>query len=555
MNHDLPTVMNLNPRSIYGRTEELSILIDQYNVSVAGISESWEREREPLNEIIQIENFRILTNVVQRQHRGGKPALLIDESQYFIKELCPELFTVPIGIEAVWALIRPKIKKNIRKTKFNWIAICCYYYQEDNQASRTLMYDHMTESINLIKAKYKNSRLILIADSNQLDLGPILNISEDLTQVVDVPTRLNPPATLDTIITDLSEYYKKPVTKPPINCDSLRGRPSDHLIVLFQPLSDCPVPEPRRYQTVEYRPVPESGLARYREWLVKHDWSDLYKSQNIDFKAEYFQKTLTDKFHEIFPVKIMKSSADDQPWFNLDLKNKDRARKREFFKNQKSSKWKKLNLEFLNAVKKAKVSYRENIVDDLKTTHPSQWYSKFRRMSGVQKNQNGPIFVEDINELSEQEQAQKIADFFSSTRNLYKRVENEDFPEHSDPKNQNFEENLVTPGKIQDVIKNLNQKSSCIFDDVPMRVIHFLSSELANPLCNIINSIFELGSYPKIWKREVITPVPKIYPTPSISKLRPISGILSFAKVADKVIADLITSDMSESKGNCQYGN
>lgn len=36
----LPTVMVCNPRSIYGRTEELAMLIEQYNVFVTAISES-----------------------------------------------------------------------------------------------------------------------------------------------------------------------------------------------------------------------------------------------------------------------------------------------------------------------------------------------------------------------------------------------------------------------------------------------------------------------------------------------------------------------------------
>ena len=206
-------------------------------------------------------------------------------------------------------------------------------------------------------------------------------------------------------------------------------------------------------------------------------------------------------------------------------------------------------------MKKAKISYRENMVDDIKNTHPSQWYSKVRRMSGLQKDQNCSVFVDELAELTDKDQAQKIADFFSSTRNLYRRVEYKDFPEFTNQNCQNFAENLVTPKNIEDVIKNLNQKSSCIFDDLPMKIINCLSTELSKPLCNIINSIFELGSYPQIWKREVITPVPKSYPAPTINKLRPISGILNFAKVADKLIADLITSDMSESKDNYQYGN
>ena len=66
------------------------------------------------------------------------------------------------------------------------------------------LFDHMAETLNFLKAKYKNIQFILIADTNRLNLDPIINLCEDLKQVVKVPTRLNPPATLDTIITLMS---------------------------------------------------------------------------------------------------------------------------------------------------------------------------------------------------------------------------------------------------------------------------------------------------------------------------------------------------------------
>ena len=71
--------MALNPRSIYGRTDELKTMINQYNLEIVAISESWERANLPLREIIQIENYKVITNVHQRSNRGGKPALVISE--------------------------------------------------------------------------------------------------------------------------------------------------------------------------------------------------------------------------------------------------------------------------------------------------------------------------------------------------------------------------------------------------------------------------------------------------------------------------------------------
>ena len=46
------------------------------------------------------------------------------------------------------------------------------------------------------------------------------------------------------------------------------------------------------------------------------------------------------------------SSSDDEPWVNEKVKILDRQRKREFYKNHKSPKWRILNCQFLEAMKK-----------------------------------------------------------------------------------------------------------------------------------------------------------------------------------------------------------
>ena len=65
----LPTVINLNPRSIYNKTDELYLLIEQYEADVICISESWERDDLPLVELLDLENFEIFTNVKQREFK------------------------------------------------------------------------------------------------------------------------------------------------------------------------------------------------------------------------------------------------------------------------------------------------------------------------------------------------------------------------------------------------------------------------------------------------------------------------------------------------------
>ena len=91
------------------------------------------------------------------------------------------------------------------------------------------------------------------------------------------------------------------------------------------------------------------------------------------------------------------------------IKVLDRRRKREYSKNQKSAKWSILNEEFNEKGKVVKASYRSKIVDDLKTSNSSQWYSKVKRMSG--KRLQNEFQVEELENKPEEEQAEIIADF------------------------------------------------------------------------------------------------------------------------------------------------
>ena len=101
----------------------------------------------------------------------------------------------------------------------------------------------------------------------------------------------------------------------------------------------------------------------------------------------------------------------------------------------------------------------------------------------------------------------------------------------------------------------MNKKSSSIVGDIPMKLVNEFTHELSLPLTHIINSIFETKKYPEVWKKEVITPIPKIYPASRIKDLRPISGLHTFAKAFDRIIAEYMTDDMSEKRDPHQYGN
>ena len=127
----LPVVVNLNPRSIYNKREEFKTMMNQLDCSLCFMSESWDRDNLGLEEIISMDSFRVIKNVLQRKRKGGKPALIISEKNFHIKEICPDVITVPQNVEAVWALLTPK-SRGCRST-IKQIAVCSYYYTESTK--------------------------------------------------------------------------------------------------------------------------------------------------------------------------------------------------------------------------------------------------------------------------------------------------------------------------------------------------------------------------------------------------------------------------------------
>ena len=182
-------------------------------------------------------------------------------------------------------------------------------------------------------------------------------------------------------------------------------------------------------------------------------------------------------------------------------------------KNHKSQKWVNLNEKYLCQIKKAKVSYSKKIVGDLKTSNPSQWYSKIKRMSNMNRDGDDQFYIEELSELSAQAQADTLAGFYASTRNQFEPVKDDDFSYILQSEvRQNVADILTTPEQVENIILSMNKKAACINGDIPLKIISFFGSHIYKPLCHIFNSIFISGKYPEIWKTEFITPVAKIYP-------------------------------------------
>ena len=169
----------------------------------------------------------------------------------------------------------------------------------------------------------------------------------------------------------------------------------------MSPINNSDNPKPK-YKVIKFRPLPESGMLQFRQWLQTETWQLLYQKETSHEKAELLHTTLLEKMELYLPEKTVKIRPDDQAWVTSEIKSLDRLQKREYRKHKKSMKWKNLNNRYKEKCKKARFAYSENIVNDLKQSNPSQWYSKIKRMSSHSQHNEGDTVVQDLIGQSDQ---------------------------------------------------------------------------------------------------------------------------------------------------------
>ena len=548
----LPKICNLNPRSLYNKTDEFHALVREEELDVIFISESWEREDKPLSEIIQLSDHEVFANVNQRKGTGGRPAIVANVRKYHVENVTNSLIQVPWGVEAIWCILTPKgIRHN---SKIKKIACCSMYISKPSSKRKSLFLDHISEGFNILSAKYSQGlEFIFSGDVNDLKLSPILSLSPRLNQIVQDWTRLDPPAILDPIIMTLSHLYQKPVCQQPLDADSDKiGKRSDHRIVIAEPINEAEQKCSRLTRVVKFRPITAAGIEKMKVWFLSKDWNDIYTTVSAHDKARIFQNTLLSVYNECFPEKSRKVSSDDQPWITFKLKQMDRKRKRVYRKERRSEKWKLLEKEFQKELKSAKSDFYKKSISELKRKKPSQWFSCLKKISTGNQSGSEALVVTEIEHLNDDEQAEAIAEKFVSVQNSFEALKSEDIkiPDYSNDDIPQFHE-----AQVWFVLSRLETNKATVKNDIPAKIIKRFAAYLAEPFTNILNTAIRRGEYPDIYKYEICTPVPKSYPPESLSQLRNISGLLTFDKVAEKLIAELILADMEPNLDRSQFGN
>ena len=547
----MPKVLNLNPRSIYNKVEEFVTFINEEEIDLTCMSESWEREKNTLDKVIKLEDYTIISNVFQRNGTGGRPAIVVNNKKFNVENLTQNEVSIPWGVEAVWAVLTPKNVNNASKIRK---IVVGSLYSKPHSRKKSVLLDHISQVYSHLSSKYsKGLHWIICGDTNDLKLDPILHLNKNFKQVVQNPTRLDPPRILDPIITTLSGYYQLPKCLPPLDADSgSNGKPSDHLMVVMEPLSVINNIPARIKRKVTFRPFNSVRFAQMQEWIETEDWTKVAQENSAHKKAEILQLMLAAKYNEFFPEKTKNIFSDNQPFYTEKLKKMKRRKSREFRKKRKSIKWKIMNEKYEMELSKAKKDFYRKKIKHLKNAKSGQWYQQLKKLTSFDQHLSEEIIVEDIKDFSNREQAELIANKFAAVSQEYDRLENEDinlppFSESEIPE--------VGEAEVIATLSEMDPNKSSINGDVPAKILKHFAQLLGKPVTHVLNTSIRQGCWPDIFKHEIVTPVPKVFPPKNIDDLRNISGLLNLDKVAEKIIAKIMISDMKQKLDPSQFAN
>jgi len=94
----------------------------------------------------------------------------------------------------------------------------------------------------------------------------------------------------------------------------------------------------------------------------------------------------------------------------------------------------------------------------------------------------------------------------------------------------------VNAKEIKDIIQTLKWKSSCVYDEVPFKILKISAPYIISPLIYLCNKSMSTGMFPTRLKYSQVVPIYKKGDKHELSNYRPISLLTSLSKIFEKVI-------------------
>ena len=351
----------------------------------------------------------------------------------------------------------------------------------------------------------------------------------EISETAAGPTRGN--RTIDRTFTNFESIKRAGTLNPLQTDDTVQAKESDHRICYLT--QSVRRKERYRWLSYTYRYSNEDSDRLFGEWLAGKDWAELVQTPTSDAKAEMYQRDINEAIEACFPLRTTKRRSIDPPWINPAVKKLIKGRKRVFMETDgRTSEWKEVKKKMGDLIKKRCKKFQTNQKSKLLANDGDRVFFK-QTKNYLSKQWPKPFEVLDMFPgQSEQEVADHLEAHFNEISNDFTPLNFATDIPHA--KNEPLKDLL--PHEVSIRLKKIKKPKSMVRGDIFPALVTRYADLLAVPLTSIYNEISCTKKWPKIWKKESVTVIPKTRTPTEIGQLRNISCTMLASKVYESFV-------------------
>ena len=427
-------------------------------------------------------------------------------------------------LSAIWVKVAISTTSNI--------IYVCVYHPPDASDNATLEY--LTAAAAKVNELHKNCPLVITGDFNRLNIESI-TLQLGLESKVNFPTR--ELVKLDDILTDVEDYEPAEKVSPLSR--------NDHCCILLKKKTK---PATGKYIYIHQRKTTKHCKTMLLSELAQTDWTSLLVAKNVDTKVEILYSIINKLLDKHCPIQKKKVRKDKPEWINDTIIKSIRARERAYGKN--CSSWKVLRTITQRMIRKSKRRFVANKVNN--NSDAKTWWKYIKKLTNKVKKSTITSNTTHLNgnNIGPTELCNQLNDYFASVGG-----EPVDAPLGTRSGNNTQCQSLesVSIGYVKLLLKRIDVTKATSTEDYPSWISKEGCEDLCIPIHDIVNSILLHKTYPTMWKRAEITPVPKVTHPKQLTDYRPISLLHHIGKLAEQVVIDKMSKCISANISHNQY--
>lgn len=542
------TVMHLNIRSIGNKLDELEVLLEERNVSVACITESWCRSDNV--DCVSVPGYVVMASFNRTTMTHGGCLILVKKG---LQAACLDALD-QVAVEAAFECSGIVISLGGVRT-----VIICVYRSQIGDFQQFFL--GLEESLAYVVSNLKFERIILCGDLNIDNLSQSnkrstlydITASFSIFSVFHEATRITPHSAtgIDYIFTNFNEsIHKKEIVPSAL---------SDHSAQL---ISYC-ITSATRTTLIASRSFSQANIGIFNNYLADEAWDDiLYAEGDVSQTFSRFLETFMCYFEDSFKLIKKRTCNVERGWLTAGIRVS--SRKLRLLADMFSKGlidacfYKRYKLIYRRVVRQAKRMYFDRKLMNAANKSKTAWKI-------IKSHVNGDVAsTVDYMNISGQQvtDPEQIANSFNQyfanlpldiLSKIPTDLQYEPLPCQTD---RTIFLTPVTENEIIGVIRELKNSGSTGDDGIPVSVIKHAADNIAKPLSHIVNLCFIQGVFPDRLKISKIICLHKKGGRRLIESYRPISLLSVFSKIFEKLLARRIVCFLEEHKllSNFQHG-